>query len=103
MERKRRKEMEKDAREKARHGADKKERAAWRDELDSDEEEEEHRSEKERRERERDRGHGHSDRESRSRHIRSYRTSKSRSKSPNRVSIFKVILYTSRLSVPPCF
>ena len=92
MERKRRKEMEKEALQKARLEGEKGQRAAWRDELDSGEEEEEHsrrREGREDREREKERewekGRGHSDRESRHRNIRPHYTSKSRSRSPNRV------------------
>ena len=95
MERKRRKEMEKEALEKARLEGEREQRAAWRDELDSGEEEEERRRERSsrrregredrgtERERERERGRGHSDRESRHRNIRPRHSSKSRS--PHRV------------------
>ena len=94
MEQRRRKEMEKEARELARRGEQEEQRAAWRDELDSDQEEEErerererdeeHRSRRDERERRRDRDREQTERDSsRQKHIRSYRTS--RSKSPNRV------------------
>ena len=94
MERKRRKEMEKEALENARLEGGREHRAAWRDELDSGEEDDERRRDRgssrrregrEDRERERERGRGHSDRESRHRNIRSHRSSKSRSRSPHRV------------------
>lgn len=96
MEQRRRKEMEKEARELARRGEEGDQRAAWRDELDSDQEEEERGRERERdegrrsrrdeREMGRDRDRQQSERDlSRQKHIRSYRTS--RSKSPNRVCV----------------
>lgn len=95
MERKKRKEMEKEALEKARLEGEREQRAAWRDELDSGDEEEDRRRERSssrrredreaERERERERGRGHSDRESRHRNIRPHHSSKSRSRSPYRV------------------
>ena len=96
MEQRRRKEMEKEARELARHGEQEEQRAPWRDELDSDQEEEERERERERDEEQRsrrdererrDRDREQTERESsRQKHIRSYRTS--RSKSPNRVCVW---------------
>ena len=98
MERKRRKEMEKEALENARLEGEREQRAAWRDELDSGDEGEddrrrdrsssqrregrEERGMERERERERGRERGHSDRESRHRNIRAHR---SRSRSPHRV------------------
>lgn len=96
MERKRRKEMEKEALENARLEGEREQRAAWRDEIDSgdegeDERRREHSSSRRRegreergmeRERERERERGHSDRESRHRNIRAHH---SRSRSPHRV------------------
>ena len=112
MEQKRRKEMEKEARELARRGEEEEQRGvAWRDELDSDQEEEERERERKRekeprsrreereRERDRDRGHGHSEVDSsKQKHIRSYRTS--RSKSPSRVSVHKAVQMSSVLYFP---
>ena len=97
MERKRRKEMEKEALENARLEGEREQRAAWRDELDSGDEGGEDDRRRERsssqrregreergmeRERERGRERGHSDRESRHRNIRAHH---SRSRSPHRV------------------
>ena len=107
MERKRRKEMEKEALEKARLEGDREHRAAWRDELDSGEEEEERRKDRSsrrregredreterERERERERGRGHSDRESRHRNIRPHHLSKSRSRSPHRVCYCTCLIF----------
>lgn len=75
--------MEKEALELARRGGESEQRAAWRDETDSEQEDEDHKSRRDRREREGDKKQGSGERESRQRHLRSYQTS--RSKSPNRV------------------
>ena len=95
MERKRRKEMEKEAFEKARLEGGREKRAAWRDEVDSGEEEDRPKERSSRREGwggreteregEGERGHGRTDRDSRHRNIRPRPTATSRSRSPHRV------------------
>ena len=109
MEKKRRKEIEKEALELARRGGEKEQRAAWREvESDQDEEEDEkreRRSTKERREKDKDgeKRRGSSERDSsRQRHLRSsHHGSHSRSKSPSKVQQF-IDLATSSKSRLSC-
>jgi hypothetical protein len=111
MERKRQKEMEKEARENARLEGEREQRAAWRDELDSGDEDEERRRERsgsrrregrEERRTERERERGHSDRESRHGNIRAHH---SRSRSPHRVStiIPRLCIRWNLCIVPPYY
>ena len=99
MEKKRRKEMEKEALELARHGGEGEQRAAWRDEVDSDQDEEEEKDKRGRKRESRDKDsekrRGSGERESsRQRHSRSsYHRSHSRSKSPNKVKHTALKLY----------
>ena len=99
MEKKRQKEIEKEALELARRGGEKEQRAAWREvESDQDEEEDEkneRRSTKERREKDKDgeKRRGSSERDSsRQRHLHSsHHRSHSRSKSPSKVHVQQFI------------